>query len=88
MFWVRLLMKASFLGFNSVVHVMVGDWKRGNYGDFVNLKDLPAQSLKLLIRVGFVYKISNECAYVVNVIVLLCNCKKNSFAQQIHHGTA
>lgn len=46
----RLFMGANFSGFNGIVLSRVG---RDARGDFVNLQDLPAQSSKMLIDIGF-----------------------------------
>ena len=52
-------MGANILEFNSVMFSGVGgdpvDSEVPIYGDFVNLEDLPAQSSKMLLGVGFAY---------------------------------
>ena len=51
-------MGANFLGFNDISAFSGrrrGRRQRGASGDFVNLEDLPAQSSKMLIGVGFAY---------------------------------
>ena len=51
-------MRANILKFNVVVLSMIGDVarrQRGTCDDFVNLDDLPAQSLKMLIGIWFAY---------------------------------
>ena len=49
-------MGVNILGFNGFVHSVVGDVPVDSAcGDFINLEDLPAQSSKMLIGVGFGY---------------------------------
>ena len=51
-------MGANILGFNGVVHSVVGDIPVDSEApmcDFVNLEDLPVQSSKMLIRIRFAY---------------------------------
>jgi hypothetical protein len=54
--WVRLVVGANFSGFNGLC--AFSGWRRsrrqrGACGDFVNLEDLPAQSSKILLGIGF-----------------------------------
>ena len=49
--------KYIILGFNGIVLPVIGDIlvDRRDYGEFVNLEDLSAQSPKMLIGAGFPY---------------------------------
>ena len=54
--WIRLSIETNILGFNDIVHSVVGDVPVDSAcGDFINLEDLPAQSSKMLTGVGFAY---------------------------------
>ena len=51
-------MGANILGFNGVVHSVVGDIpvdSETSMCDFVNLENLPAQSSKMLVGIVFAY---------------------------------
>jgi hypothetical protein len=54
--WVRLPVGANFSGFNGVCAFSGrrhSRRQRGACGDFANLEELPAQSSKMLLGVGF-----------------------------------
>jgi hypothetical protein len=54
--WVRLLVCVNFPGFNGVCAFSGrrrSRRQRGACGEFVNLEDLPVQSSKMGLRVGF-----------------------------------
>ena len=50
-------METNILGFNNIVHSVVGDVPVDSEvpGDFVNLENLPVQSSKMLVGVEFAY---------------------------------
>jgi hypothetical protein len=71
---------ANFSGFNGVCAFSgrrSSRRQRGACGDFINLKDLSAQSSKMLLGVGLRACIHrDECVCVVSAFNVLCNWQK------------